>query len=272
MRQARLLIAALLLVPLLPVGACAAESAPDKAGGSAGADPTIDQIHALATSGHVDQALIRMDRVLKDHPSSAKAHYVEAELYAREDHAAQGRRELARAEQLSPGLPFADVYSVAQLNRQLALGTASAEGIAVAAKPAPPAAPHVPWAMIAGIGAALFGLFLLLRRPLNARQTPSAWQPSAYGGASFGAPGGVSGGMGSGLLGNLVSGAAMGAGFAAGEEAIDHLFAGERSEGRTEPGMHGSDVGGSNADLGGSDFGIADDGCWDDSAANNDAW
>lgn len=271
MRQARLLIAALLLVPLLPVGAFAAESVPDKAGGSAGTDPTIDQIHALAASGHVDQALIRMDRVLKDHPSSAKAHYVEAELYAREDHAAQGRRELARAEQLSPGLPFADVYSVAQLNRQLALGTESAEGISVAAKPAPPAAPHVPWGMIAGIGAALFGLFLLLRRrppPLDTQQTQSAWPPSAYGGAGFG----VSGGIGSGLLGNLVSGAAMGAGFAAGEEAIDHLFAGERRESRSELGMHDSDVGGSNTDMGGSDFGIADDGSWEDSAANNDGW
>jgi len=41
-------------------------------------DPTVHQIYEAASSGHLDQAQQMMDQVLRDHPESAKAHYVQA--------------------------------------------------------------------------------------------------------------------------------------------------------------------------------------------------
>ena len=60
---------------------------------AADADPTVHQIYEAAASGHLDQAQQMMDQVLRDHPQSAKAHYVQAELYAK-----QGQLSLARSE------------------------------------------------------------------------------------------------------------------------------------------------------------------------------
>jgi len=57
----------------------------------ADADPTMDQIYTAAAGGHLNQAQQMISQVLADHPTSAKAHYVQAELYARE-----GKTALAR--------------------------------------------------------------------------------------------------------------------------------------------------------------------------------
>ena len=46
----------------------------------AAADPTVHQIYEAAEAGRFDQAQQMMDQVLKDHPQSAKAHYVAAPL------------------------------------------------------------------------------------------------------------------------------------------------------------------------------------------------
>jgi len=46
-------------------------------------------------------------KVLADHPNSAKAHYVQAELYAKEGKDFAGpRSELSVAERLKPGFDF----------------------------------------------------------------------------------------------------------------------------------------------------------------------
>ena len=47
------------------------------------ADATVDQVYQAANSGHLDEAQQLMNQVLRDHPNSAKAHYVEAEISAR---------------------------------------------------------------------------------------------------------------------------------------------------------------------------------------------
>ena len=46
-------------------------------------DPTIGQVYEAANSGHLDEAQQMMSQVLRDHPQSARAHYVAAEVYAR---------------------------------------------------------------------------------------------------------------------------------------------------------------------------------------------
>src|ERR1700732_4374259 len=89
----------------------------------ADADPTMDQIYTAAAGGHLDQAQQMITQVLADHPNSAKAHYVQAELYAREGKTGPPLTELATAEQLKPGLPFANPRSVQQLKAELGLRT-----------------------------------------------------------------------------------------------------------------------------------------------------
>src|SRR3974390_1542420 len=87
--------------------------------GQAFAEPTIDQVYKAAEAGNFSQAQQMMDEVLRAHPNSAKAHYVEAELLARQGRVAAARDELRTAERLEPGLPFARAQAVQDLQRRL---------------------------------------------------------------------------------------------------------------------------------------------------------
>ena len=99
-------------------------------GGSAvAADPSVGEIYAAAEAGHIGQAEQMVDQVLQDNPRSGKAHYVAAEIYARAGNFTRARSELGTAEQIDPGLPFANPTSVSALQRQL---SASAAGSAPA--------------------------------------------------------------------------------------------------------------------------------------------
>ncbi len=68
------------------------------------ADPTMNQVYEAAAAGHLDQAQQMITQVLEHHPNSAKAHYVQAELFAKEGKTALARAELGSAERLNPGL------------------------------------------------------------------------------------------------------------------------------------------------------------------------
>ena len=48
-----------------------------------------------------------IDQVLRDHPDSAQAHYIEAQIAAKMSNFPQARAELAKAEQLDPSGSFA---------------------------------------------------------------------------------------------------------------------------------------------------------------------
>ena len=60
-----------------------------------------------------------MDKVLRDHPNSAQAHYVEAELLAREGNMPGAQTELANAERINPSLSFAKPEAVQELRNQI---------------------------------------------------------------------------------------------------------------------------------------------------------
>jgi tetratricopeptide (TPR) repeat protein len=90
-------------------------------GRDTGPEPSVNQIYEATRLKHFDQAQKMMDRVLRDHPESAKAHYVQAEIYAAEGHRDLARSELARAEELKPGLPDVNPRSVRQLRITLGL-------------------------------------------------------------------------------------------------------------------------------------------------------
>ncbi len=89
-------------------------------------EPTMGQIHDAAASGHLDQAQQMITQVLANHPSSGKAHYVQAEIYAKEGNIPMARVELGIAERLNPGLTAFDARSVQELKSQLGLTASGA--------------------------------------------------------------------------------------------------------------------------------------------------
>jgi antitoxin component HigA of HigAB toxin-antitoxin module len=144
------------------------------------AEPTVDQIYQAANAGDMRKAQGMIDQVLRNHPNSAKAHYVKAELAARELDAATARQSLARAEQLAPGLPFARPEAVQALRTQVdrlgrtpaptaatrdARGDTRQLGNTAAAPPAREAPqPSFPWGLLAIGAVVVFGVMAFLRR------------------------------------------------------------------------------------------------------------
>jgi len=233
---------------------------------TASSDPSVEQIYAAASSGHLDQAQQMITRVLADHPTSGRAHFVQAELYAREGKAALARSELAAAEQLKPGLPFASPRAVQELKAQIGLRTGVINPTVIRSEPA---APRFPWGTLLIFAAAIGILWMVFRRRNTYPQYPAGMGPGAaapgYGPGGYGPAPMGGGGIGSGIAGGLASGLAVGAGVVAGEELAHHFLDGGRSGGVVPPAEAG-DAGFSNSDMGGSDFGMSDPGSgWDDS-------
>ena len=257
-------------------------------------EPTMDQVYAAAKSGQLDKAQTMIQQVLIGHPSSAKAHYVQAEIAARQGQLPRAREALATAEKLAPGLPFAKAESVQALRAQLASSTAAATTPAPAAAPAP-AAHALPWGLILLLGGAGIALLIYLVNRAS-RPTPSVFgngipaannglggpqsfgnqAPVPYGpqgGAPYGQPYGPQYGpqyapnqgpsLGGRIMGGVATGLAVGAGVMAAEAIGRNLMGGE----------HGADASPAsathytppdvNADMGGQDFGIQDSSSWD---------
>jgi uncharacterized protein len=246
---------------------------------AAGTDPTIHQIYQATESGHLAQAEQMVSQVLQDHPTSAKAHYVAAEVYARAGDFSTARRQLASAESLEPGLPFAAPQSVAALRAELAqnrfLPRVEQPGYA-------PYASHpgsrVPWGLILVILAGVVIVWALVRRrtqplyPQYPSQPMGGVGPMGAGGAPMGMPpypyaGGP--GAGPGLMSSLGTGLAVGAGVAAGEELVRHALGGSQG-GLVPPANAGELTEGAppaNSDMGGADFGVSDPNSWDDGSS-----
>lgn len=230
----------------------------------ANADPTVHQIYEAASSGHLDQAQQMMDQVLRDHPNSAKAHYVQAELYAREGKTSLARAELGRAELLEPGLPKENPRSVADLKFELGLTR----------RPVPPmgaireSGPHFPLGAALILALVLGVLWMLVRRRATSPQYLPAGMPATAPGAYGSAPaaGPVGGGLGSTVAGGLAGGLAAGAGLVAGEALAHRLLEGDRSGEAPAPVAGDSESNAANSDMGGSDFGVDDPSSWDDSS------
>src|ERR1700690_2153765 len=147
------------------------------------ADPTMDQIYEVARAGRLDEAQQMITQVLAHHPSSAKAHFVQAELYAREGKTSLARAELGTAERLNPGLTEFKPRAVEELKSQLGQSTRPT-GSQIISMPARSEA-HFPWGGLF-IGLIVVGLLMMLFR----RRTPYNQYPAA------GGPGSVAGGPG----------------------------------------------------------------------------
>src|SRR5271168_3593716 len=150
---------------------------------AADADPSVAQIYDAARAGHLDQAQQMIEQVLRDHPTSSKAHYVQAELYAREGNPGLARSELERAEQLDPGLTKENPRAVQELKAELGLVHRSAGDRPLVTGAAP--APHFPWGTVL-ILALVVGVFWMLFRRRTYAQYPAGVAP-------MGGPGGPGG-------------------------------------------------------------------------------
>jgi hypothetical protein len=231
---------------------------------SADAEPTVHQIYEAASSGHLDQAQLMMDQVLRDHPNSAKAHYVQAELYAREGKTNLARAELGRAELLEPGLPKENPRSVAELKSELGL-TRRANPPTGAVRES---GPHFPVGAVLILALVLGVLWMLFRRRTPSAQSLPAGMPATAPG-SYGpgpAAGPLGGGLGSTVAGGLAGGLAASAGLVAGEALAHRLLEGGHSSEPPAPVGDGSESNAANGDMGGSDFGVDDPSSWDDSS------
>ncbi|MGC3984105.1 MAG: hypothetical protein QM777_04900 [Pseudorhodoferax sp.] len=225
---------------LLLALACAATLA----GPALAADASLDQVYQAAHGGHVDQALQMMDPVLRDHPNSAKAHYVEAELLAQQGRLGPARTELATAERLAPGLPFVQDQSLQHLHRVLDQAPAAVAGRSPLTMPVAEAAHGRPlaWglALAVAFGALLGWLLTRANRPRPAPPAP-AMAPMAAAGPSMawprdpapaagtvpwgGAPAAPAGaGWGSQVAAGVAGGLAAGAAAVAGQELGRRLF------------------------------------------------
>lgn len=260
-------------------------------------EPTLNQVYEAAQAGRMEQAQTMMQQVLVAHPNSARAHFVQAELSARQGQLGRARDSFATAEKLAPGLPFAKPEAVQALRSQLA-GKGSSpvvrEPVNRRLDSGVPAAPasSFPWGLgLALVGGAIaIGYFLKRKTPVapaaysnqgpvqgsgltgpqsfgtggNAMQPPYGQPP--YGQPGYGQPPAGTG-MGGRLAGGLATGLAVGAGVMA-AQAIGKNLMGNNEHSAHQPdsatGNAYEPIGGNN-DLGGQNFGVNDaGGGWDD--------
>lgn len=158
-------------------------------------EPSLSQINAAAQSGQLDQAQLMIQQVLIAHPNSGKAHFVQAELFAKQGKSSHAAEALATAEKLAPGLTFAKPEAVQSLRTQIAATpkpTATRPSAARAVEQVPATASAtsswgLPLLLTAGV--MVFGFFFFRRK---AAQTFNAPMPGSSPGVSPGSSPGAS--------------------------------------------------------------------------------
>jgi len=242
------------------------------------AEATLPEVYQAVQSGQLAKADAMMKEVLQNHPNSAKANYVAAELYLKEGKLEAARNHFIKAQNLAPGLPFAQPESVQKLQVQLASGA----GIPAASQTSIFSNPLF-WGLIAIL---VIGVAIVMKRrkaeAVQVYNAPSAGYPGTPGGPAAypGGPGGsgtpgypgapAAGGMGSGLMGSLATGAALGAGMYAGQALAGSLMGGR--DGGHSNGDHNANS--SMNQVGGPasldpNFGVRDASSWDDGGASS---
>ena len=263
--------------------------------GALAADPSLHQVYEAAGAGDYKAAQNMMDEVLRDHPNSAKAHFVEAELLAKQGLLAKAQNELRAAEKIDPTLAFAKPGAVQELKSLLATPAHAAAQSNIV--PTASARTNMPWGLIIAGFALLAAVAFFLRSRSQVAQSyiqagaggyggsaPMPYgSPQSYGPTPMGSPVGGAPGMGSTILGGLATGAAVGAGMIAGEALMHRVLdgGGHATSNNTLNNSFGNDLGPSGNslddaerryDMGGNDFGVNDTSSWDDSSSSSDDW
>jgi hypothetical protein len=178
--------------------------------------PTPQDIQSQIEAGQAGTAIGELHDILQAHPDSAVAWYLMAEAQDATGQEQAARDALAKADQIAPGLPFANPSEVSALRSHL-----------------------VGHAALVGIGPGLLGivalvvLFIAIRLFMRARR-PAGYAgtgpgndgyypnrpPYGAGGMPYG-PGPMQGGS-----NPLISGLEEGAGFAVGERVVEDIAGG----------------------------------------------
>ena len=271
------------------------------------AEPTIHDVYVAAEAGKYTEAQELMDQVLKAHPKSGTAHFVEAELLAKQGKFAAAQGELTTAEQLAPGLPKVSPAAVAKLRTLLAEGqkpkanysqqqpARSNAGYSNGNYGAPQSS-GIPWGSILILGGLLVGFIWLATRFMARRNPPQSdsynnpagfnpgggaapgYAPGAYPQQGYPQPGygqpQQGSGMGSRIMGGLATGAAVGAGIVAGEALARQFTGGNHDSGNHDQPRNdivydepSRDELVRRDDMGGNDFGVSGGSGWDDSSS-----
>jgi len=232
------------------------------------AEPTLHEVYIQVEAGHLGQAKSMMDEVLRSHPNSAKAHFVEAEILAKQGELDSARTELAAAERLDGSLSFAKPEAVRELNQRLTGHTGTRLVAPLAPEHAGSSGFDLRWAALLALLFVGVVYFLVRRRP--------AEQTAQFGGNAGNAAGGYfGGGVGSSLLGGLATGAAVGAGVVAGEMLMHKVLdGGHHADSLVPPASAAQPLDlpfeDPTYDAGGQDFGVTDSGSWDDGGGGGD--
>jgi hypothetical protein len=87
------------------------------------AEPSVQEVYAAASAGKYAEAQGMLDQVISAHPKSGTAYFVQAELQAKQGQFDAARASLAKAEQLSPGLPKVKPEAITKLRTLLTEGS-----------------------------------------------------------------------------------------------------------------------------------------------------
>ena len=238
-----------------------------------------------------------IQQVLVVHPKSGKAHFVRAELYARQGKLDLARDSLASAENLSPGLPFAKYESSQALRSQLLSASGPrvrSSSAANYAEPATLASSSMNWArplLLASV-VIVAGYFIFRRRAPapTAEQSSYTNQGGLSGPQSFGTGGSnamspsyppqpgypqsgyppqAGSGLGGRIMGGVATGLAVGAGVMAAEAIGRNLMGNHNSMAGRSNNSNINDFQpiNSNSDMGGANFGVDNSSSWDDAAS-----
>lgn len=228
--------------------------------------PTVGEIYRTVEHGDLTRASRMIQVVLREHPNSAKAHYVDAEILVKEGRLEQARKEFQAAKSISPRLSFVSASSVRELEGALYENNNHAMPIKSS---------HFPvMTVILLIIAILFIFFIIrsYRKKRNMVQNPYANNNTSANNSNNGGYQNTRSGFG-GMASGLASGLAAGAGFAAGEELFDHFTHDDNRDVSADDSSLQDSSDDQSLD---SDFGISDDSSWGDDSSGDfggdDSW
>lgn len=243
-------------------------------------DASMHQVYLAAEAGKFNEAQSMMDKVLHDHPNSAKAHYVEAELLVKQGHYKGAQDELTAAERLQPSLSFVKTEALEKLKAQISPAHSAFQSSSNH-NSQPASNNGVPWGMFFLMVSLISFIYLaakwMYRRnstaiPANNYPNNMYQQPYVNAGLNAGAPPMTTqngGGLGSTIMTGLATGAAVGAGMVAGEALMHHFTDNDHNNGLINAAQANEEFVNQN-DMGGTDFGIADNSSWDDNSGSDD--